>query len=86
MICYCFFCFLGSDHVFTCSSAPQVPLTASSVEIPAELVHSFDEAIEEVTYPEGDPDVVTIKKRDIELLEPGKFVNDNIIDFYIKYD
>ncbi|KAK2422607.1 putative disease resistance protein [Trifolium repens] len=32
-----------------------------------------------------DPDDVTITKRYVELLEPGKFVNDNIIDFYIKY-
>jgi Ulp1 family protease len=33
-----------------------------------------------------DPDDVTITKRYVELIEPGKFVNDNIIDFFIKYD
>ncbi|MCI66336.1 hypothetical protein A2U01_0087594, partial [Trifolium medium] len=40
-------------------------------ESTAELVHGFDEEIEVVTYLEGDPDAVTITKRDIELLEPG---------------
>jgi Ulp1 family protease len=50
----------------------------------AELVYGFDEAIEAVTYLEGDPDVVIITKRDIGLLEPATFVNNNIIDFYIK--
>jgi Ulp1 family protease len=52
----------------------------------AELVHGFDEAIKAVTYPEGDPGAFTITMRDIELLEPGTSVNDNIIEFYIKYD
>jgi Ulp1 family protease len=43
-----------------------------------------DEAIEKVTYSEGGPDAITIMKKYVELLDPGKFVNDNIIDFYIK--
>ncbi|KAH1156504.1 hypothetical protein AAZX31_18G260600 [Glycine max] len=36
-------------------------------------------------YPKGDPDAVCIRKSDIELLQPQKCLNDNIIDFYIKY-
>ncbi|XP_028212005.1 probable disease resistance protein At4g27220 isoform X1 [Glycine soja] len=36
-------------------------------------------------YPKGDPDAVCIRKSDIELLQPEKCLNDNIIDFYIKY-
>ncbi|XP_077234137.1 putative ubiquitin-like-specific protease 2B [Tasmannia lanceolata] len=46
---------------------------------------SFDEPSEEVVYPKGDPDAVSISKRDVKLLEPETFVNDTIIDFYIKY-
>ncbi|XAR53023.1 Ulp1 peptidase [Bertholletia excelsa] len=43
------------------------------------------ESFEEVIYPKGDPDAVSISKRDIEILEPEKFINDTIVDFYIKY-
>ncbi|XP_073046431.1 probable ubiquitin-like-specific protease 2B isoform X3 [Primulina eburnea] len=46
---------------------------------------NFDEPFYEVIYPKGDPDVVSISKRDIDLLQPNTFVNDTIIDFYIKY-
>ncbi|KAL8162387.1 hypothetical protein V2J09_013876 [Rumex salicifolius] len=45
----------------------------------------FDEQFEEVIYPEGDVDAVSISKRDVDLLNPETFVNDTIIDFYIKY-
>ncbi|KAK4563782.1 hypothetical protein RGQ29_006060 [Quercus rubra] len=45
----------------------------------------FDEPFKDVFYPEGDPDAVCISKRDIELLEPERFINDTIIDFYIKH-
>jgi sentrin-specific protease 7 len=45
---------------------------------------SFDEPFEDVVYPKGDPDAVSICKRDVELLQPETFVNDTIIDFYIK--
>lgn len=38
----------------------------------------------EVSYPEGDPDAVSISKRDLELLQPEKFINDTIVDFYIQ--
>lgn len=46
--------------------------------------YSFDEPFEDVVYPEGDSDAVSISKRDIDLLQPDTFVNDTIIDFYIK--
>ncbi|KAJ4716792.1 Ubiquitin-like-specific protease 2B [Melia azedarach] len=45
----------------------------------------IDEPFEDVIYPKGDPDAVLISKRDVELLVPETFVNDTIIDFYIKY-
>ncbi|KAL6652757.1 hypothetical protein ACP70R_011682 [Stipagrostis hirtigluma subsp. patula] len=43
------------------------------------------EDFEDVIYPKGDPDAVSISKRDVELLLPETFVNDTIIDFYVKY-
>lgn len=39
---------------------------------------------EDVIYPKGDPDAVSISKRDVDLLLPETFINDTIIDFYIK--
>ncbi|CAA7022769.1 unnamed protein product [Microthlaspi erraticum] len=45
----------------------------------------FDEPFEDVIYPKGDPDAVSICNRDVELLQPETFVNDTIIDFYINY-
>ncbi|XP_076922302.1 putative ubiquitin-like-specific protease 2B, partial [Bidens hawaiensis] len=46
---------------------------------------SFVRPFEEVVYPKGDADAVSISKRDFDLLQPDTFVNDTIIDFYIKY-
>ncbi|TKV92127.1 hypothetical protein SEVIR_9G143200v4 [Setaria viridis] len=46
---------------------------------------SSTEDFEDIIYPQGDPDAVSISKRDAELLLPETFVNDTIIDFYIKY-
>ncbi|XP_022731497.1 probable ubiquitin-like-specific protease 2B isoform X2 [Durio zibethinus] len=46
---------------------------------------NFDEPFEEVIYPAGDFDAVSISKRDVDLLQPETFINDTIIDFYIKY-
>ncbi|XP_020551252.1 probable ubiquitin-like-specific protease 2A isoform X2 [Sesamum indicum] len=46
---------------------------------------SFHESFEEIIYPDGDPDAVFISRKDIELLQPRTFINDTIIDFYIKY-
>ncbi|KAL1566415.1 Ulp1 peptidase [Salvia divinorum] len=45
----------------------------------------YERPFEEVIYPKGDPDAVSISKRDVDLLLPDTFVNDTIIDFYIKY-
>ncbi|GJS10590.1 probable ubiquitin-like-specific protease 2B isoform X2 [Tanacetum coccineum] len=45
----------------------------------------FDQPFEEVVYPKGEIDVVSIGKRDVDMLLPDTFVNDTIIDFYIKY-
>ncbi|KAK1441437.1 hypothetical protein QVD17_07326 [Tagetes erecta] len=46
---------------------------------------NFDLPFDEVVYPKGDADAVSISKRDFDLLQPDTFVNDTIIDFYIKY-
>ncbi|KAJ8769035.1 hypothetical protein K2173_024031 [Erythroxylum novogranatense] len=46
---------------------------------------SLDHTFEEIIFPKGDPDAVSISKRDVELLSPETFINDTIIDFYIKY-
>ncbi|KAK4401823.1 putative ubiquitin-like-specific protease 2A [Sesamum angolense] len=46
---------------------------------------SFHESFEEIIYPDGDPDAVLISRKDIDLLQPRTFINDSIIDFYIKY-
>ncbi|KAE8669420.1 Bifunctional riboflavin biosynthesis protein RIBA 1 [Hibiscus syriacus] len=40
---------------------------------------------EEVIYPKGDPDAISISKRDVELRSPDTCINDTIIDFYIIY-
>ncbi|CAK7347257.1 unnamed protein product [Dovyalis caffra] len=45
---------------------------------------SFDAEFEDVIYPKGDSDAVSISKRDVDLLQPETFINDTIIDFYIK--
>ncbi|KAL5558497.1 hypothetical protein UlMin_034708 [Ulmus minor] len=45
----------------------------------------FNESFEEVIYPKGDIDAVSISRRDVDLLLPETFINDTIIDFYIKY-
>ncbi|XP_044475243.1 probable ubiquitin-like-specific protease 2B isoform X3 [Mangifera indica] len=46
---------------------------------------NFDEPFEDVIYPKGDSDAVSISKRDVDLLQPETFINDTLIDFYIKY-
>ncbi|KAF8024754.1 hypothetical protein BT93_F1813 [Corymbia citriodora subsp. variegata] len=45
----------------------------------------FNEPFEEFIYPKGEADAVSISKRDVDLLQPETFINDTIIDFYIKY-
>jgi sentrin-specific protease 7 len=37
-----------------------------------------------LVYPQNDPDAVTITQKDIRILDPSEFLNDTIIDFYIK--
>jgi sentrin-specific protease 7 len=39
----------------------------------------------DLQYPNGDPDSITIRKQDYETLEPKQFLNDTILDFYLKY-
>jgi Ulp1 family protease len=42
------------------------------------------QAFEVLTFPQNDPDAVTITQKDIQRLKPKEFLNDTIIDFYIK--
>ncbi|XP_076931061.1 putative ubiquitin-like-specific protease 2B [Bidens hawaiensis] len=43
------------------------------------------ELFEDITYLEGVCDSIAISKRDFQLLQPEKFLNDTIVDFYIEY-
>uniref|UniRef100_A0A5B6Z6G2 Putative ubiquitin-like-specific protease 2B isoform X2 n=1 Tax=Davidia involucrata TaxID=16924 RepID=A0A5B6Z6G2_DAVIN len=52
---------------------------------PKSYFPNFDGPFEDVVYPKGDSDAVSISKSDVDLLRPETFVNDTIIDFYIKY-
>ncbi|KAL9234678.1 hypothetical protein vseg_009521 [Gypsophila vaccaria] len=49
------------------------------------FIPNFEEPFEEVVYPKGDRDAVSVGKTDVDLLQPDIFVNDTIIDFYITY-
>jgi hypothetical protein len=44
----------------------------------------FVETLEEFVFPKGDLDDVTISGTNVELLEMGIFINDALIDFYIR--
>ncbi|GMI74651.1 hypothetical protein HRI_001134200 [Hibiscus trionum] len=57
----------------------------SSRSLSKSYFSDFHEHFEEVIYPKGDPDAISINKRDVALLQPQTFINDTIIDFYIKY-
>ncbi|KAL3814377.1 hypothetical protein ACJIZ3_015645 [Penstemon smallii] len=46
---------------------------------------SFNEHFDDIIYPEGDPDAISISRTDVELLQPKTFINDTIIDFYNKF-
>lgn len=37
-----------------------------------------------LVFPQDDPDAVTITRKDVEVLRPMGFLNDTIIDFYVK--
>ncbi|KAK1417593.1 hypothetical protein QVD17_26723 [Tagetes erecta] len=43
------------------------------------------ELFEDTVYLEGDCDSIAISKRDFQLLQPEKFINDTVVDFYIEY-
>ncbi|KAM3279825.1 hypothetical protein ACQJBY_046915 [Aegilops geniculata] len=58
--------------------------TDPSLFFPKQYFSGIDD-FEDVIYPKGDPDAVSISSRDVDLLLPETFVNDTIIDFYIKY-
>jgi Ulp1 family protease len=36
-------------------------------------------------YPDGQPDAIPITGEDIGRLNPGEYLNDSLIDFYLKY-
>ncbi len=38
----------------------------------------------DLQYPNGDSDAITIKKPNYKTLEPKQFLNDTILDFYLK--
>ncbi|GJS19899.1 probable ubiquitin-like-specific protease 2B isoform X1 [Tanacetum coccineum] len=42
------------------------------------------ESFEGITYLEGECDSILISKRDFQLLQPEKFINDTIVDFYVE--
>ncbi|GLT68550.1 hypothetical protein SLA2020_407700 [Shorea laevis] len=71
----------------SCWSAKQEAIQSLNVRYKGLWRITFDlhECFEEVIYPEGDPDAILVRKRDVELLCPETFVNDTVIDFYIKY-
>lgn len=39
---------------------------------------------EKLVYPANDVDAITITVKEVEILESTAFLNDNIIDFYMK--
>lgn len=57
----------------------------NAVQLPDGRPFPEFEPFEDFIYPEGDTDAVPISKRDVDLLEPDTFLNDTLIDFYIKY-
>ncbi|KAG0615942.1 hypothetical protein M758_5G078200 [Ceratodon purpureus] len=54
----------------------------------SEELNEAVDAFKVLVYPQDDPDAVTITQKDIKILghqKPLEFLNDTIIDFYIKY-
>lgn len=86
----------GRQEAITCLNAMYKTLWSSMLES-EDTVHgytqasftkyfpNFDQPFKEIIYPKGDVDAVSVSKRDVDLLQPDTFVNDTIIDFYIKY-
>ncbi|CAL4894156.1 unnamed protein product [Urochloa decumbens] len=56
----------------------------SSLFFPRQYFSSTDD-FEEFIYPQGDPEAISISKTDAERLLPETFLNDTLIDFYIKH-
>ncbi|KAH1218212.1 putative ubiquitin-like-specific protease 2B [Glycine max] len=79
----------GDSNQMSSSSTSTSNPSEDEVNFEEQLVEddsaAFEIAFDEVIYPKGEPDAVSISKRDIELLQPQTFINDTIIDFYIKY-
>lgn len=74
------FCLLEMTRAFTRtvrSAHWEMHATCPAVVLPSVPSLQF-------SYPEGDPDAVTIRNADVQRLEPGEFLNDNIIDFCLK--
>ncbi|MCL7043763.1 hypothetical protein MKW94_030322 [Papaver nudicaule] len=71
---------LDNDDTWECGFSRESGLSCLKDTSP-----NIDEHFDGVIYPQSDPDAVIITKRDIELLQPETFLNDTIIDFYIKY-
>nr|WBY50556.1 hypothetical protein [Glycine max] len=80
----------GHNIIASASTSPQantpnqLHLQENEINLGDQIVE-HDSAAFEKAYPKGDPDAVCIRKSDIELLQPEKCLNDNIIDFYIIY-
>ncbi|XP_063945845.1 uncharacterized protein LOC108214077 [Daucus carota subsp. sativus] len=77
----------GVDHIMNieCQWCERSEFKRNSTNRRRTRTYSFEDSFEDVIYPKGDPDAVSISKRDVDRLEPEIFVNDTIIDFYIKY-
>ncbi|CAN6287288.1 unnamed protein product [Urochloa humidicola] len=56
----------------------------SSLFFPRQYFSSTDD-FEEFIYPQEDPEAISISKTDAERLLPETFLNDTLIDFYIKH-
>lgn len=61
------------------------PLQKKSGTAPEVCSPNCYTTFENFVYPHGEPDAVTLSTKDIELLRPASFINDTIVDFYVKY-
>jgi hypothetical protein len=75
----------GDDQVII---QPKPPCFISLEDEPheeAEVSTAANKREFKLVYPRNAPDSITITQSDIDRLEPGIHLNDNIIDFYLKY-
>ncbi|CAM0949412.1 unnamed protein product [Alopecurus aequalis] len=83
-------CYLASRYheIWNNILSQDFALENSSIEpslfFPKQYFSGTDD-FEEVIYPKGERDAVSISSRDVDVLLPETYVNDTIIDFYIKY-